>query len=840
MMRIFSLFAIFCLTLTSFGQQPAKPTSADIFDALKKVQVLGSALYIAAHPDDENTRLISYFANYKNYHTTYLSLTRGDGGQNLIGTEIGPLLGLIRTQELLKARSTDGGNQLFSRANDFGYSKHPDETFTIWNRDEVLSDVIWAIRKTRPDVIVNRFDHRTSGTTHGHHTGSAILSYEAFNKAADAAVYPEQLKWVSKWQPTRQFFNTSWFFYGSQEKFEEADKSNMASVDIGVYYPTKGESNNEIAARSRSFHKSQGFGSSGSRGTENEYLELIQGSPITPEEDPFEGINTTWSRIDGGKKIGDMLAVVESDFDLGNPALSIPALSRVYQAINEMPDDGFWVPMKKNEIKQIMAWCAGIFVEAVADNYSASPGQTVKLNVEAINRSSAKVTLVGWDLNPGHLEERLDTFLEDNIEQSYQIDYLIPAQTSFSSPYWLNEEGTVGMYKVEDQLLRGLPESKRPCMLGYQLVIGGLLLDFETPVVFKRTDPVAGEVYRPFEVSPPVFLNFTEETLVFGAQAPRSISLTVKAAASDIKGTVKLTAPDGWNISPSGIEIDLKDKGQEQIVSFTIIPPAEAASDPIQAVFTDAVDASLSYGYGATIIEYDHIPTQTILKSAGVKAVKLDLVKNGDQVGYIMGAGDKVPEFLEQIGYKVTQLTDADLSTGNLSDFDAIIVGIRAYNTNERLKFHSERLFSYVEEGGNLILQYNTSGRRGIDYQDFSPYPLTLSRDRVTDENAEVRILAPDHPVILGPNKITSKDFEGWVQERGLYFPDTWDDKFTAILSCNDPGESPKDGGLLIAPYGKGWYTYSGISWFRELPAGVPGAYRLLANIISLGKRSEP
>ncbi|NND33983.1 MAG: PIG-L family deacetylase [Saprospiraceae bacterium] len=840
MIRTISLLAIIYFPLLSFAQQPAKPTSADIFDAIRKAQVLGSALYVAAHPDDENTRLISFFANHHHYHTTYLSLTRGDGGQNLIGTEIGPLLGLIRTQELLRARATDGGNQLFSRANDFGYSKHPDETFNIWNKDEVLADVVWAIRKTRPDVIVNRFDHRTLGTTHGHHTGSAILSYDAFQMSADASVYPQQLKYVSTWQPTRQFFNTSWFFYGSPEKFEEADKSNMSTVDVGVYYPTKGKSNNEIAAESRSFHKSQGFGATGSRGSENEYLELIQGEPITPEDDPFKGINTTWSRVPSGAEIGRMLAKVEHDFNLEAPGQSIPALIEVYQAISNIPDDGFWIPMKMQEIKQIIASCAGVFVEAKAADYSASPGQQVKVDVEAINRSKAQVKLVSLSINPGTLNAMLDSTLLHNKANEFEYDYTIPETMDFSSPYWLTDGGTVGMYHVPDQKLRGLPESKRPCTMSYTLEIEGLLLEYETPLLYKRNDPVEGEVYRPFEVSPPVFLNFQDETLVFGAQAPRTINVTVKAGASGVKGHVRLEAPEGWETSPDLVAISLPEKGQEQVLNFTIIPPADPQTNPIQAIFVDAADNTLMFSHSATIIEYDHIPTQTVLSRAEVKAVKLDLVKAGDRIGYIMGAGDKVPEFLEQVGYEVTLLAEGDLTASNLSVFDAILVGIRAYNTNERLKFYTDALLQYVEEGGNLIVQYNTSGRRGIDSDDFSPYPLQISRDRVTDEEAEVRILEPDHPVIVGPNKIGKEDFDGWVQERGLYFPDEWDDKFTAILSCNDPGESPKDGALLIAPYGKGWYTYTGLSWFRELPAGVPGAYRLLTNIISLGKRSEP
>ncbi|MCB0686087.1 MAG: PIG-L family deacetylase [Saprospiraceae bacterium] len=838
MMRALKVLFLCCITLLVNGQKPFKPTSADIFDAIQKAQVLGSVLYVAAHPDDENTRLISYFANARHYHTTYLSLTRGDGGQNLLGTEIGDLLGLIRTQELLKARSTDGGNQLFTRANDFGYSKHPEEAFKIWNKDAVFSDVIWAMRKTRPDIIINRFDHRTPGSTHGHHTGSAILSYEAFSKVADTSVYPEQMAYVQPWQPRRQFFNTGWYFYGSEENFEKADKSYMVSLDVGAFYPAKGKSNGEIAAESRSFHKSQGFGAVGSRGSESEYLEFIQGDTVGTSDDPMKGINTTWSRIDGGKPIGEKLKKIEENYSVSDPAASIPALIEVYKALGKIPDDGFWVPMKKQEIEKIIAWCSGLFVEITADNYNAAPGKQVKISLEAINRSPVQILLKSLQMAPGGQLIELDSTLAPNQDYVRELNYEVPTNAAYSSAYWLKKEGTVGMYTVDDQLLRGLPEAPPPCQLKYILEIGDETITYHSPLVYKQRDPVAGEVYRPFEISPKVFLNFADQTLVFGSQTPKQISLAVKAGAGNIKGNVRLKAPEGWHISPEFVPVNLETQGQEKLIDFTVIPPVGQVTDQISAIFEDSLGTK-AQGYSVQIIDYDHIPIQTVLRESSVKAVKVDLVKTGDKIGYVMGAGDKLPEFLGQIGYHVTLLNESDLA-GELKSYDAIVIGVRAYNTDERLKFYNQNLFDYVEQGGNLIVQYNTRYRDALDSKMFSPYALSVSRNRVTDENSEVRILAPEHPVIKGPNAITSADFEGWVQERGLYFPDQWDDHFTPILSSNDTGEDPLDGSLLIAPYGKGWYTYTTLSWFRELPAGVPGAYRLFVNILSLGKRAEP
>ncbi len=834
-MKRYLLFAIWILGQTIFAQEPQKPSSAEIFAAIQKLQVLGSVLYVAAHPDDENTRMISFFANQRHMHTTYLSLTRGDGGQNLVGPEIREYLGVIRTQELLQARSIDGGHQMFTRANDFGYSKHPDETLKLWDKEEVLSDVVWAIRRTRPDIIINRFDHRTAGRTHGHHTSSAVLSTEAFNLVNDADRFPEQLKYVKPWQPRRLFFNTSWWFYGSRERFEEADKSNMLTIDVGVYYPLLGYSNNEIAAASRSMHKSQGFGATGSRGTELEYIELIDGEKF--ENDPFDGIDVSWGRVDA-PHIGTSLREIESNFNIADPSQSVAALAEVYQEMRKLPDDGFWVPMKLREIQQVIAWCAGIFVEAVADNYVAAPGESLPVYLEAINRSTLPVTLQNVRTDIGQLDSSIEAVLQNNVRFNKEVQLILPNHLKYSTPYWLAEEGTIGMYSVPDQLLRGSPQNQEPVSVKYDIEIEGVTLNYTTPVVYKRNDPVDGEVYRPFEVSPPVYLNITEDVLVFGAPTSKNIGILVKANRDSLVGEVEVLTPEDWGISPKKLSVKLAAQGMEELLQFELIPPNHPSEAEIQVVFTLDDPLKQTFSQGATIIEYDHIPTQTILKPAKAKVVKIDLDIVGSKVGYIEGAGDKIPDFLRQVGYEVSMLDEDDFTSGHLSEFDAIITGIRAYNTSDRIRFYQDALFKYVEEGGTLIVQYNTSRRLKAD--QLAPFHLQLSRDRVTVEDAEVRIIAPDHPVIKGPNTITDQDFEGWVQERGLYFADEWDDRFVPILSSNDPGETPKDGGLLVAPYGKGWYIYTGYSWFRELPAGVPGAFRIFTNMISLGKRSEP
>lgn len=827
------------LVFSVSAQRPERLNASEIYQAIDKLNVLGSALYVAAHPDDENTRLISWLSNDLKINTAYLSLTRGDGGQNLIGTQIEELLGVIRTQELLAARRIDGGSQMFSRANDFGFSKIPDETLNMWNREEVLADVVWAIRKWQPDVIVNRFDHNSAGKTHGHHTASAILSYEAFDLAADPKVYPEQLKYVQPWQPKRLFFNTSWWFYGSQEKFDAADKSRMVAVDDGTYLPLLGKSIGEIAAESRSMHKSQGFGSVGSRGDNMEYLDLLKGDMPQQPGDLFAGINTTWTRVPGGGPIGELLKKVQADYRFDNPGASVPQLMAAKKKIEALPDGptgaGYWKRVKLAEIERVITNCLGLFVEATADDFSATPGQAVNLTIEAINRSNGNVVLKSVRYQPLGLDSMLNAPLVSNKDFSFKKTLTLPADIPYTSAYWLEENYEIGMYTVKDQLLRGLPETPRAFKVEFSFLVENQPFTLKRDVVYKKDDDVKGEVYRPFEVTPPVFVNLTDEALLFADANPRAVNVVVKSGAPNLSGKVSLDCPKGWRAEPTSIDFNLKLKGEEQLVSFQVFPPAtngEGKITPIAKVNGQPHAKSL------VSIEYDHIPAQTLLLPAEVKVARTDLKRSGDRIGYIMGAGDKVPDGLRQAGYKVDLLEDRDISLENLKKYDAVVIGIRAYNTLERLKFHQGKLFDYAKQGGTVVVQYNTA-RMLIPDEEVTPFKLKISRDRVTVEGAEVRFLAPDHPVLNSPNKITAKDFEGWVQERGLYFPSEWGPEYTPILSCNDPGEPARDGSLLVAKYGEGWYIYTGLSFFRELPSGVPGAYRLFANLVGLGKKTK-
>jgi LmbE family N-acetylglucosaminyl deacetylase len=834
MQKLFNL--IFIILIVSFqivsAQQPQKSNGVEIYNQIQKLNFLGTVLYIAAHPDDENTRLISYLSNEKKARTGYLSLTRGDGGQNLIGPELRELLGLIRTQELIEARKIDGGEQFFSRANDFGYSKTPDETLQIWDKEQVVSDVIWTIRKFQPDVIINRFDHRSPGTTHGHHTSSAMLSVEAFDKVNDATILPNQLQFVKTWQPKRMFFNTSWWFYGSKEKFEKADKSNLINLKTGVYYQSLGKSNQEIAALSRSRHQSQGFGSTGTRGEEDEYLELLKGETTNDKTNIFEGIETTWNRVNGGKAIGDILYNVEKNFDFKNPSSSIPELIKAYNLIQKLEDE-HWKEIKTEEIKKIISACAGLYFEAVAENQEVTPGSSLKVKIEVINRSNIPMKLKGIGSVPvySHSAEQKITELKNNILYSESIALELPIELEYTNPYWLNQKGSVGMYHVNDQQNIGIPDVLRQVKVGFWIDINGSEISFEKNVVYKYNDDVKGEVYQPLDIVPIVTSSLAEKVYIFNNDSSKTITVKVKAGKDSVVGNVKLEIPENWKVTPNEIPFTLAKKGEEVLAVFAVSPPKEAGEITIKSIVTVENKA---YDKEKIDINYSHIYKQMVLKQAEAKAIYLKIKTKNEKIAYIMGAGDEVPKSLVQMGYEVIVLKPEEISTEKLLDYDVVMTGIRAYNVVNALAFKQNILLDFVKNGKTMIVQYNTTD--DLVTPNIAPFSLKISRDRVTDENAEIRFLNANHTVLNYPNKITMDDFKNWKQEQGLYYPNEWDTNFTPILSANDKGETPKNGALLVAKYGKGNYIYTGLSFFRELPEGVPGAFRLLANMIAIGK----
>ena len=832
-MKKISLFILsICVIVLANAQAPKSYTSSEILLQLKKLNTVGSVLYIAAHPDDENTRLIAYLANEKCLRTGYLSLTRGDGGQNLIGSEQGIELGMIRTQELLAARRIDGGEQFFTRAYDFGFSKNPEETFTKWSHDSILSDMVWVIRNFRPDIIITRFATDGSGG-HGHHTASAMLAEEAFDAAADPTRFREQLQYISVWKTRRMFWNVSTRFANPN-----ADMSSYIKLDVGGFNPLLGKSYGEIAAESRSMHKSQGFGSAKQRGESFEYFKPIKGDTIGLKE-IFEGIDFTWKRIKGGEKIGINIINIIKSYNALQPEFISKQLIQVYNSIDEKEN-----AYQSDLTGKIILNCNGFYRESIADKPNYSIDEKIKIADGTIIRVTNSL-LKGYVFN----EFNRDT----TIFSSNKISYL----------YWTENKIQNNMFVLNDKnnLLRN--NVYQPYVItAYDFMPNSKGVKMFDQLQYKWVDPEKGELYRPLVITPPVMLNLTQKSFVFTDLNPKEIQVIVKAEKDHVKGVlsiksdsklnaykiisedkndpkVALAALTTFNYSPISYNFELAKKGDEKIFTFQFRAPvtSNVTLSEVEGYttinFTAEVDG-ISYTKGIKEIKYDHIPVQTWFPEAEAKLVKVDVMKTFNTVGYIQGAGDAVPASLEQMGYKVIMITDEQLQNGNLNEFPAIVLGVRAFNTNEKLQQYKQRVFDYVKEGGNLIVQYNTNSFFGPLKDQISPVPFKLSRDRVTIEEAPVTFLLPEHPVLNFPNKITNDDFDGWIQERGIYFGTDMDSSFQCPLSMNDPGEKPNNGSLIIAKYGKGNYVYTGLAFFRELPAGVAGSYRLFANILSL------
>jgi LmbE family N-acetylglucosaminyl deacetylase len=813
------------VALQGIAQNATNVSASEIFNSLLKLNTVGSVLYIAAHPDDENTRLLSYFANERKYRTAYLSLTRGDGGQNLIGKEQAELLGLIRTQELLAARRVDGAEQFFTRANDFGYSKTPEETLTIWNKDSVLADMVWVIRNFKPDVIVCRFPTTGEGG-HGHHTASAILAEQAFDAAANPEMYKEQLQYVSVWQCKRLFWNT--FNFGGNNTTSE----DQLKIDVGVYNPLLGKGYGEIAAESRSNHKSQGFGSAKQRGSSIEYFKQLKGDKVT--NDLFEGIETTWKRLAVPIELQNQLNNCISYYALQKPEYSVKALTFIYKSLLALDksnnDINYWREQKLKECEKLILDCAGIWCEATSADFTALAGTNITYTVQAVNRSAANVSINRiYFLNS--VDTTFNKALSCNQLFTFKKQQMLDNNLSNSNPYWLNRKHSNGLYSLASQQLIGKAQNDAALSVVFSFDIEGLNLIVKKDVVYKATDPVKGEVYRPLEVLPPITINFTEKVFVFTDNKPKHIQLKIKANKTNVDGTLNLITENGFSIKLTNDKIKLANKGDELLVDAEITAATSATNSLLQASVT--IDNN-TYNQSINRIEYDHIPFQFILSSAEVKLLRIELKKNITNIGYIIGAGDEVPNCLTQAGYNVTLLTDEILSKDDLSKYKAIVTGIRAYNTNERLQIHYSKLMDYIKQGGNLIVQYNTNNRIGPVVAKISPYPLNISRDRVTDESAKVEFVNDKLNILNIPNKITNQDFDGWVQERGIYFANDISTDYKTVLRMNDPNEKSSEGSLLIAKYGKGNFVYTGLAFFRQLPAGVPGAYRLFANLLEL------
>jgi LmbE family N-acetylglucosaminyl deacetylase len=819
------IFLLLLISTTIIISQPVESlNSSEIKLALKKLNILGTILYVAAHPDDENTAFLTYFNSAKHMRTGYLSFTRGDGGQNLIGEDQGDLLGVIRTQELMQARNIDGAEQFFSRAVDFGYSKTPEETLEKWGKLEMLSDIVWVIRKFKPDVIVTRFPPNGLGT-HGHHTASAILAVEAFSLAGNPNSFPDQLKFVQPWQPKRIFWNAWTPALNSMG----INSDTLIKINFGEYNNLLGRSYTEISAQSRTMHKSQGFGSSGRR--ENLYNFFMQLEGEQANNDLFDDIDLSWNKVKGSEKVEKLLTRAEAEFDFEEPSKIIPLLIEAYSEIQKL-DDKYWVEIKSDELSKVIKSCAGIWAEAVTEESLLSPGSESIIKTGFVIRSDVPVTLKSIHIDYQKNDSTMNSKLVKGEMISVERKIYIPLETNYSQPYWLEEGNHKDIYIVNDQNLIGQPKSDYPLYATFTTELFGTEIDFRIPVFYRENDPVEGELYKRVEIVPEVVVSFDKELYLLNNGEEKDIRVLVKSLKGKLDGFIQLPKPKdaGWDTSPEAYTFRFLESGQEQEFRFRIKSSGNNPSTTLKAKIN--IDGK-KFAKSIVTIDYPHIQAQTVLFNAEAKILKLDLPeKTVNKIAYIMGSGDKIPELLRDLGFNVDVYTKEPLTTDLLQNYDVVIAGIRAYNTYQRLSTDHKNILKYVENGGTFIVQYNTTGDL---ITDPSPFKLTISRDRVTEEDSPVSIINPNHPLMNYPFKITQTDFDGWIQERGLYFPNEWDDNFVPLLEMNDKGEDPKKGSLLITKYGKGNFIYTGLSFFRQLPAGVEGAYKLFINLLSAG-----
>ena len=822
------LYVLLLLALPLGAQPTPLIGAAELQETLDRLNTLGSALMMAAHPDDENTAVISTLARGRHLRTGYLSATRGEGGQNLIGSEQGALMGLIRTQELLAARRIDDGEQFFTRAIDFGYSKFPEEALAQWGRERLLADMVRVIRQFRPDVIIARFPPPPGDGGHGQHTAVGHLGPVAFESAADPKQFPEL---GPAWQAKRYVWNV--FQFGRQRGQALEMQPGRVRVELGDYDPMLGKSYAEIAGESRSMHRSQAMGDDQPKGALPAYFDHVAGDSAS--DDLFDGVDMSWGRIEGGEAVGAHLAKARDEFDPREPVKILPHLLAAWKALEPMK--GYWPELKRKELLRAIELAAGLWIDAAADHWDAVPDEELNVRVSVLNRSSARVSFLSFSSPRGPMAARV--LLERNKPIEHALLMPKAPHSSYSQPPWLRLEPTGTSYRYEDESLIGQADASPAMEVTVELEVEGVPLSFPKPVVYRWVDPARGERERALQVVPAVSVGFSGDTRIFPTTEARTVSAVLTSNVAQAKGVLRIATPDGWRVEPREIPVEFNRKGQERAIEVRVTPPAERSSGELRAELELSDGRKISTGMRA--IEYEHIPIQMIYPEATLRVERADVKLLSKKIGYVMGAGDKVPEALQELGAAVTLLGPADVAAGDLTQYDAIVAGVRALNTRDDLLAARSRVLEYVEQGGTFVVQYNLFSRRGetptLAPYKLQPSPMTRDReDRIVDENAPMVVVEPDHPLLTVPNHIDEADFEGWVQERGLYFMGEWGEEFSAPLEVADEGQPAQRGSLVMARYGKGVYVFTGLSFFRQLPAGVPGAYRLFANIVSAGK----
>jgi LmbE family N-acetylglucosaminyl deacetylase len=851
--------------------------------ALRRLGTTARVLHIAAHPDDENTALFAPLALGRGIDAAYLSLTRGEGGQNGIGPELGVPLGVIRSEELLAARRLDGGDQFFARAIDYGYSRNAEEAFRHWPRDTILADVVAVIREYRPDVVASVW----SGTPrdgHGQHQAAGILAREAVLAAGDPARFPEQIEAGLRPHRPTLYYRSSWF----------SDDPPDVELNTGELDPLLGASYHQIAMASRSRHRSQDQGMSLEPGPRRTAFDRVDpAAPVevaesrafgrygdgAPEihESMFAGVDTllsqraaTAAEAAGGDRarlesVGERLRDYErlvrearTGYDALAPWRLLPtlgaAMDRLLAADRELgdPDAGalldlrFHLREELGDLRDAVVHAANVKLDAVADEEMVVPGQTFRLEVSAWNGGPAPVLARlapslpdGWvaRVEEGSRDVRVEP--GSRAVASYTVE--VPGDAAPTMPYYLDPEDPApeDVYRwPDDTALRGLPFAPPPVRAEFVLEVPGLdgAVAAERDAAWVGVDRRAGEYRSPVKVVPAALVTLTPAVAVVPLDEPESLTFTVRLdsrARAGLDGTLRLQVPDGWEVTPADVPVRLEREGAGHTVVFRVMPPPGVQPGE-HAVAAELEAGGQHYRMGYDVVDYPHIAPHHLYRSARARVRALPVRVADVRVGYIAGSGDGVPDALRQLGVAWEEIGAADLADGDFDRFDVIITGARAYEVRDDIVAHNQALLDWARAGGTLIVQYNKYP--ALD-RDYAPWPVTIARPhgRVTDETAPVTILEPDHPVLTTPNAIGDADWEGWVQERGLYFWDTWEGPLTPLLAMNDPGEEPLTGSLLVAPLGQGTYVYTALALFRQLPEGVPGAYRLLANLISLG-----
>jgi LmbE family N-acetylglucosaminyl deacetylase len=813
---------------------------------LKRLDIVESVLHTGAHPDDENSSLLAWLARGQGVRTAYLAANRGDGGQNLLGTELFEPLGVIRTEELLSARALDHAQQFFTPTFDFGFSKTSKETLDKWGHDQTLADFVRVIRQFRPEIIVSRFTG-TASDGHGHHQAAGILTKEAFKAAADPAFFPEYGK---PWQAKKLYLSGM----GGGRGRGRGPETPGIDVNVGEFDPVLGRSYNEIAIEGRSFHRSQGQGGAREKGPRTARLSLIDKTVDVPDTATLYA-GTLYKLPDLAQlepglgtdlvALEQKITAIREKVKLTQPADVVPDLMeaiRLFQQIESRATNEhvhFLLKLKEPDFYEAARLAAGLVVDVMASDDTLIPGQEFDLTVDVINGGPFDFSTVqsSPDLPPGWTAEFAGSTGSSapgqKLTQRFKVK--VGASAPYTQPYWLQQprngdrfvwpKGSAVSMPFDPPLLDTVVDAKYDAGT----------IEMHQAAVFRHVDQLYGEERSHLNVVPALSLRVSPEIGVVPLAGNRKKEFTVTIENQDTvpaESQVSLVVPEGWSVAPVSQPVKFAKQGEKTTLSFTVSVPPVAGDFKVQAV---AKVGNQEYKTGYQAIAYPHIETHYIYSPAESSVEVFDVKTLATTVGYVEGAGDTVADALKQLGISVTLLSAQDLATADLSRYQTIILGIRAYAVRDDLRAYNDRLMEFVKNGGTLITQYNRSNE--FPAMQIGPYPFTLTGNntyRVTDENAPVKILDPENNIFNVPNKITDRDFEGWIQERGTYFLSQWDPQYKPLLESQDPGEQPLQGGLVVGKYGKGTYVYAGYVFFRELPAGVKGAFRLFSNLVSI------